>query len=65
MDGWQTIKEVRTDLSEASRLAKEGAHTTAAACMGHAQRLLESYCNSERGPKHGFEGRDPKRKRKG
>lgn len=56
MDGWKTIKEVREDLCEATALAKDGAKTTAAACMSHARRLLETYCKEERGPDHGFEG---------
>ena len=56
MDGWNTIKKVRVELSEASKLAKTGNKSTAAACMGHARRLLEKYCKEERGPEHGFEG---------
>ncbi len=56
MDGWKTIREIRVEMSEASKLAKDGHKTTAAACMGHARRLLEKYCKDERGPEHGFEG---------
>lgn len=62
MDGWKTVKEVRVELCEAVTLAKGGNKSTAAACMGHARRLLEKYCKSERGPEHGFEGRGSKRK---
>lgn len=56
MDGWQTIKEVRNELAEAVRLANSGSKVTAAACLGHARRLLEKYCKEERGPDHGFKG---------
>ena len=54
MDGWKTIKEVRVELSEASKLAKDGHKTVACACLGHARRILEKYCNEARGPDHGF-----------
>ena len=57
MDGWKTIKDVRQELREATKLAKTGSKTTAACCMGHARRLLEKYCKEERGPEHGFEER--------
>lgn len=61
MDGWQTIKEVRVELSEAKGLACEGHYKTAYACMNHAKNLLDQYCKSEKGRKHGFEGRIIKR----
>ncbi|MBA7648716.1 hypothetical protein ES703_56504 [subsurface metagenome] len=60
MDGWNTIKEVRVELSEATMLAKTGRQCTAYACMAHARDLLVTYCNKEKGGKHGFEGRGPK-----
>ena len=56
MDGWKIIKEVRVELSEAVKRAKDGNKTTAACCMSHACRLLEKYCKEERGKDHGFEG---------
>lgn len=56
MDGWETIKKVRIEMSEAAKLAKDGNKSTAAACMGHARKLLEWYCKHERGPEYGFEG---------
>lgn len=62
MDGWDTIKNVRLELSEATRLAKDKEYSTAFACMQHAITLLMNYCNKERGPEHGFEGRNRKRK---
>lgn len=62
MDGWKTIKDVRLELSEASKLAKSGSKSTAACCMTHAKNLLAKYCKEERGPDHGFEGSNRKRK---
>jgi len=62
MDGWKTIKGVRTEMSEATKLAKTGSKSTAAACMAHAFKLLGMYVTNERGPEHGFEGRGKKRK---
>jgi len=61
MNGWDTIKQVRDDMREATALAKDGATTTACACMGHARRTLETYCNEAKGPKHGFERCNNKR----
>lgn len=60
MNGWDTIKEVRAELSEASGLAKTGMKSTAAAAMGQARRLLEEYCEEERGPDHGFKNKETK-----
>ena len=60
MDGWETIKKVRVELSEASKLAKTGSKSTAAACMSHAFKLLGMYVANERGPEHGFKGRGRK-----
>ena len=52
--GWQTIKEVRAELSEAKSLAEQGSKSTAYACMLYAKSLLERYCRAERGPDYGF-----------
>jgi len=54
MDGWQTIKEVRVELSEAKGLACDGHYKTAYACMSHAKNLLLKYCKTKKGPDHGF-----------
>lgn len=64
MNGFDTIKQVRVELCEATILANTGQKATAAAAMGAARRLLETYCKTERGPEHGFEKRGSKRKRK-
>ena len=58
MDGWDTIKEVRGELRDATELAKKGNKTTAACVMNRAKDLLIKYCKSERGPGHGFEERN-------
>lgn len=63
MDGWDTIKEVRLEMSEASGLAKTGQKATAYACMLYAKSLLERYCAKEKGPNYGFE-RDCRKKQK-
>lgn len=55
MNGWNTIKEVRTELSEALKLAKAGNKSTAAACMKHAKHLLTQYCKDKIAPGHGFD----------
>ncbi len=65
MDGWQTIKEIRVEMNEASGLAKTGQKSTAYACMLHAKSLLEKYCKKERGPEYGFEKRNSYGQRKG
>jgi len=65
MNGWETIKEVRLELSEARGQACDGHKSTASACMKHATSLLLKYCTDERGPDHGFEGRNSKCKRDG
>ena len=62
MDGWKTIEAIRTELSEASKLAKTGNKSTAAACMSHAFKLMGMYVTNERGPEHGFKGRGTRRK---
>ncbi|MBA7494525.1 hypothetical protein ES702_05101 [subsurface metagenome] len=64
MNGWDAIKWVRVELSEATSQAKSGSKTTAAACLGHARRLLEKYCKEERGPDHGFADQPNPGKRK-
>lgn len=61
MDGWKTIKDVRLELSEATKLANDGHRTAAYACMLHAKSVLERYCKEERGPRYGFEGCNRKR----
>jgi hypothetical protein len=55
MNGWHTIKKVRTELSEALRLAKHGQNATAHARVWRARELLDKYCKESRGPKYGFE----------
>lgn len=55
MNGWDTIKEVRLEMSEASGLAKTGQKSTAYACLLHAKSLLERYCKKAKGPNYGFE----------
>jgi len=61
MNGWETIKQVRVELSEAKGLACDGTFCTAYACMSHAKNLLDKYCKSQKGKKHGFERCDIKR----
>ncbi len=56
MNGWDTIKEVRRELSEAKGLACDGHFKTAYACMSHAKNLLVKYCETAKGPDYGFEG---------
>lgn len=63
MNGWDTIKEVRLELSEASKLAKTGSKSTASACMAHAFKIIGMYVATERGPEHGFEGSNRKGQR--
>lgn len=63
MDGWQAIKEVRLELSEANKLAKDGQKSIAKHCMRHAHVILVKYLEQERGPEHGFKGNGPERKR--
>jgi len=54
MNGWETIKQVRVELSEAKGQACDGHFKTAYACMSHAKNLLDKYCKSEKGRNHGF-----------
>ena len=65
MDGWNTIKNVRVEMSEALALAKDGNKSTACAAMCHAKNILVDYCETERGPDHGFERCDSDSKREG
>ncbi len=55
MDGWDTIKGVRVELSEAAKLADDGHKTAAYACMLHVKSLIEKYCKEAKGPDYGFE----------
>lgn len=65
MDGMDTVKLVRANMSEATVLAKNGAKSTAYACMENAYKTLENYLNQAKGPDYGFEGnaKKPKGKR--
>lgn len=55
MNGWNTIKQVRLEMTEARALAKQGDKKLARNCMKHARNLLMNYCKVERHPEHGFE----------
>ncbi len=55
MNGWNTIKKVRTELSEAMYYAKHGNKTLANLCLTHAELLLKEYCAKAQNPEYGFE----------
>jgi len=54
MNGWQTIKKVREELSEAKRLAESGDKSTANSCMNRCRLLLQKYSDDVKGIDYGF-----------
>lgn len=61
MNGWDTIKVVREELSEASSQAKKGNKSTAKVCLIHAMTMLGTYSEQAKGPDYGFEEVKPAR----
>lgn len=55
MNGWETIKAVRVELSEATFVAKKGKKLLSRECMKHAMLLLAKYLDKAKSPKYGFE----------
>lgn len=55
MNGWNTIKKVRSEMKKAEVLAKDGHKTSARNHLKYARNLLADYCKDERFPEHRFE----------